>query len=105
MSVIASIEVNATNIWAFDLSILKRLIVRLKTETTFFPFSEAMEDNTLAAKDVVLIPPPVPPGDAPINISIIITNKLALDINDISKVLKPTVVDAEIDWNKAVRMF
>jgi len=103
--VITNVEVSATNICAFDLSTLKRLIVRLKIETAFLPLSEAIEESILAANDVVLIPPPVLPGDAPINIRIIITNKLALDIIVISIVLKPTVVDAEIDWKNAFSIF
>ena len=105
ISVITNVEVSATNIWAFDLSILKRLIVRLKIETTFLPLREAMDESMLEANDVVLIPPPVLPGDAPINIKIIITNKLALDIMVISIVLKPTVVDAETDWKNAFNIF
>ena len=46
---------------------------------------------------VVLIPPPVLPGDAPTNIRIKNIVKLVVLIEAISTVLKPSVVEAETD--------
>ena len=53
------------------------------------------------ANVVVLIPPPVPPGLAPINISTIISSKPASVIAAADKgmVLNPAV-RVEIDWNR-----
>ena len=50
----------------------------------------------MIANVVVLIPPPVLPGEAPTNISNIIIVILAELIAPISMVLYPSVVDADI---------
>ena len=57
---------------------------------------------TITPKVVVLIPPPVLPGDAPINIRMTIVKRLVSDILPMSVVLYPVVVDAEIDWNEEI---
>ncbi len=47
----------------------------------------------MIAKVVVFIPPPVPPGDAPMNIRIIMRNMEFSLIWERSKVLKPAVLE------------
>ena len=51
-------------------------------------------------KVVVLTPPPVLPGEAPMNISAIITKSAGVVIAPMSMVLKPAV-RAVTDWNQA----
>ena len=58
----------------------------------------------IVAKVVVFIPPPVPPGEAPININITIINKVASFNVAILTVLKPAVL-VVIDWKKLARTF
>jgi len=66
-------------------------IVLLKTFTSSCPFSLFQIIRMRRAKLVVLIPPPVEPGEAPINIRIIMTRIVALVNWPISTVLKPAV--------------
>ena len=51
------------------------------------------------ANVVVLIPPPVPPGDAPINISMVRKNRENCVRLPVGRVLNPAVL-AVIDWKK-----
>ena len=59
-----------------------------------------MTARTSVKQVVVLIPPPVEPGDAPINISIITINNPAEENSDIGKVENPAVL-AEVLVRKA----
>lgn len=67
-------------------------MVCLKTSTCFFPRIVAMADRKMAAKVVVLIPPPVPPGEAPININKRNINKVGVERIAKLVVLKPAVL-------------
>jgi len=74
-------------------------IFLLSSTTSLLPLMELKPPAVTAAKVVVFIPPPVPPGDAPINIrkarkKIVATFKPAILV-----VLKPAVL-AVIDWKK-----
>ena len=54
-----------------------------------------------AETDVLLSPPPVPDGEAPITITTKSTSTAGIPREATGKVLKPTVVAAVIDWNQA----
>jgi len=53
---------------------------------------------------VVFMPPPVPAGEAPINISIIVKNLEAVVISGRDRVLNPAVLGVT-DWNKEASIF
>jgi len=55
------------------------------------------KDITNTEKVLVLIPPPVPPGEAPINIRTIVKNIEDINNEDVGMVLKPAVLGAT-DW-------
>ena len=59
--------------------------------------------SSSSVKLVVLIPPPVEPGEAPINIRIITTSRVELVNAPISTVLKPAVRGTTA-WKKEARM-
>lgn len=67
------------------------MIVKLKLET------QETRKTSINPKVVVLIPPPVPPGEAPTNISIISKKRPVVLIVPMSTVLNAVVVEAEID--------
>ena len=71
---------------------------RLNSTTSFLSRKRAMVDATSTAKVVVLTPPPVEVGDAPINIMSIIKNMVGWVKEAKSTVLKPAV-RKETDWN------
>ena len=88
---VAAIKVTPT---AFD--IVSLLIFLLNKFTWLLPFRMETTYSKRTPNVDVFIPPPVLPGDAPININIIITSSEAFVIDPISIVLNPVVVDAEI---------
>ena len=67
-------------------------ILRLYNNTSSLPCKIAFVQLVITRKVVVLIPPPVPPGLAPINMRAIIMNNPALVIFPISILLKPAVL-------------
>ena len=73
--------------------------VFLKTFISSCPFKTLLINKKAVAKVVVLIPPPVDPGDAPINISEMSKNWDASVIELIFIVLNPAVL-AEALWKK-----
>ena len=66
-------------------------IRRLNKTTSFLSRNSARVEAKSTAKVVVLTPPPVDVGDAPINIMPIMKNKVALFKDAKSMVLKPAV--------------
>ena len=54
-------------------------------------------------KVVVFTPPPVPPGEAPMHINIIIIVNPSVLIAPVFTELKPVVVEADMAWNVEVR--
>lgn len=67
-------------------------IFRLNKRTSEFPLKVVVIDLINKAKVVVLIPPPVDPGDAPMNINKQIKYKVVGPSCDISTELKPAVL-------------
>jgi hypothetical protein len=53
---------------------------------------------------VVFMPPPVDPGDAPINMSIIVKRMVSLVRCPMSMVLNPAVLGV-MDWNREISNF
>ena len=76
-------------VWG-EIRLLKRL-------TSSLPVNSEKRNNNIIPKDTVLIPAPVPPGEAPMNIQKIIIKRLVGFIPPILIVLNPVVVEAEID--------
>ena len=74
-------------------------IRRLNITTSFLSRNSARVEAKSTAKVVVLTPPPVDVGDAPINIMPIMKNKVAFFKDAKSMVLKPAV-RKDTDWNK-----
>src|SRR5712692_9565545 len=72
-------------------------IRRWNIMTSARPFNVAQIDAQMIPKVVVLIPPPVPPGDAPIIISRISKYSVGVATRLISMVLNPAVL-AEMEW-------
>lgn len=66
----------------------------------YLPKSSSFTQTRIKAKLVVLMPPPVPPGEAPINIKIIIIIILKYENNEILTILKPAVLGV-MAWKKA----
>ena len=75
---------------------------RLKTFTWDRPFIRFQIIRSSSAKLVVLIPPPVEPGEAPMNMRMIITRTVGLVSRPMSTVLNPAV-RGEIDWKRESR--
>ena len=59
-------------------------------------------DRNAIANVVVLIPPPVEPGDAPIHIRIIITKTVGYPQSEISVILKPAVLALTLPKNEII---
>lgn len=66
-------------------------IVRLKASTLASDLSVLLIESSKIAKVDVLMPPPVDPGEAPINIRMMITVRVTRERDAISSVLKPAV--------------
>ena len=66
-------------------------IVRLKVSTLASDLSVLLSESSKIAKVDVLIPPPVEPGEAPININMMIIVRVTCEKDAISSVLKPAV--------------
>ena len=79
-------------------------MVRLKTFTSSFPFKRFHIIITSSAALVVLTPPPVEPGEAPMNISASMRRIVALVRDPMSTVLKPAVLGVT-DWKKEAKIF
>src|SRR4030042_4266046 len=77
--------------------IISRETLLLKRCTPSFPAKENQVYKISKPKVVVLIPPPVELGEAPINIRIIIKKRVAFCMLPMSMVLKPAV-RAVTDW-------
>ena len=77
--------------------------VRLKIFKSRFPYSRFHMSMTSRAALVVLTPPPVDPGEAPINIRTSIRRMVALVRAPISTVLNPHVRGV-IDWKKEAKI-
>ena len=71
-------------------------ILRLKITTSVFPINTEIQNLKRIEKEVVLIPPPVLPGEAPMNINRIKIKMLASDIAFTLTELKPVVDRPEI---------
>ena len=71
---------------------------------SLFPLKTEIVDDNKTPKVVVLIPPPVDAGEAPINISIIVTITEPSCIFPMSIVLKPAVLDVT-DIKKEDKIF
>jgi len=88
---ITIIIVNAKVANVVDSLALEREILRLKITKSCFPVNIETTESIRTAKVVVLIPPPVEPGEAPININITVINTEAELYKLISIVLNPAV--------------
>jgi hypothetical protein len=76
VNIITAIRIKDKKTIAFAFEYIDTEIALLKRTLCFFPLIlENIYESTTTKVDV-LIPPPVEPGDAPININIIVTNKL-----------------------------
>ncbi len=80
---------NALSLVLGDMRLLNNI------NSSFMDITEIM-DEINNPKVVVLTPPPVPPGEAPIYINIIMAANPRVFTVPVSRVLKPVVVDAEI---------
>ncbi len=78
---------------------ISRGICRFITFTWWLPFIRFQIISSRSVKLVVLIPPPVDPGEAPMNIRIIMTRIVVLARLPMSTVLKPAVRGV-IDWKR-----
>jgi hypothetical protein len=78
-------------------------IVRLKIFTSSLPFNRFQIINKRRAALVVLIPPPVEPGEAPMNMRTMRRRSVALVKSPISTVLKPQVLGV-MDWKRDARI-
>jgi hypothetical protein len=83
---------------------ISRGIVRLKILTSSFPFRRFQIIRMRRAALVVFTPPPVEPGEAPMNIRTIRNRTVAFVRSPISTVLKPQVLGV-MDWNNETRTF
>ena len=81
---------------------ISRGICRLKTFTWCCPFIRFQIIRSRSVKLVVLIPPPVEPGEAPMNMRIIMTRIVGLVSWPMSTVLNPAVRGV-IDWKRESR--
>ncbi len=77
-------------------------IVRLNTFTCSWPFRRLRIIKSRRVKLVVLMPPPVEPGEAPMNMRTINRRIDALVSWPMSTVLKPQVL-AVTDWKRELR--
>ncbi len=77
-------------------------MVLLKMFTSSFPFKRFHIIRKRREALVVLTPPPVEPGEAPINIRIIVKRIVSLARRPISTVLKPAV-RGTTDWKNEAR--
>ena len=91
--------VQITNALSF---ILEEICLPNKSNSSFRDMTEII-DETDNPKVVVLTPPPVPPGEAPMYINIIIVVNPSVFIAPVSRVLKPVVVEADMAWNAEVK--
>ena len=76
-------------------------ISRLYTSMRVFPLATLIMLSMAIAKELVLIPPPVEPGEAPIHIKKITIKTVGMLNNEVSTVLKPAVL-VVTDPKKAV---
>ena len=74
-------------------------MVRLKTFTSSRPLRRLHMIRKSRLALVVLTPPPVEPGEAPMNIRVIIIRRVSLESIPMSTVLKPAVRGV-IAWNR-----
>ena len=77
---------------AITLRIIASATFRLKIFTSRLPLNIAIIEIRITIKAVVFTPPPVDPGEAPMNISMIEVNIDPLLICAISIVLNPAVL-------------
>jgi hypothetical protein len=84
------------------LAMVSRGMVRWKTLISSLPRKRFQMIRERRAALVVLTPPPVDPGDAPINIRVMMRRIEAFVRLPISTVLKPHV-RGEADWKKEAR--
>ena len=88
-------RVNRKNIEK-DLRMFSSVILLSKKLLSLCPTNCDLIAKKMVPRVVVLIPPPVLPGEAPMSINKIIINKELAVISPIFIVLKPSVVDADM---------
>jgi hypothetical protein len=92
------------NIMETVLLTVSRGIVLVKMLTSSLPLSLFQSMRKRRAVLVVFIPPPAEPGEAPMNMRIIIKRMVSLVSCPISTVLKPAVLGV-IDWKNEIKIF